>query len=75
MLFDADEAEIRSRPPVLLVHGDAGPMVPVAALHNAEAALKRLGVEVTSHVRRGVGHTIDMDGLKLGEAFLARVLG
>ena len=75
MLIDADEAEIRSRPPMLLVHGDADPMVPIAAFHNAEAASRRLGVEVTSHVSRGVGHSIDMGGLKLGEAFLSRVLG
>jgi phospholipase/carboxylesterase len=75
MLIDADEAEIRSRPPVLLVHGDADPMVPIAAFHHAVAALKRLGVGVASHVSRGVGHSIDMDGLKLGEAFLSRVLG
>jgi phospholipase/carboxylesterase len=75
MLIDAGEAEIRSRPPVLLVHGDADPMIPIAAFHHAQAALKRLGVEVTSHVSRGVGHSIDMDGLNLGGAFLSRVLG
>ena len=75
MLIDADESEIRSRPPVLLVHGDADPMVPIAAFYYAEAALRKLGVEVTSHVSRGVAHSIDMDGLKLGEAFLASVLG
>jgi len=75
MLIDADEADIRSRPPILLVHGDADPMVPIAAFHHAEAELKRLGLEVTSHVSRGLGHSIDMDGLKLGDAFLSRVLG
>jgi phospholipase/carboxylesterase len=75
MLIDADEADIRSRPPILLVHGDADPMVPIAAFHHAQAELKRLGLEITSHVSRGLGHSIDMDGLKLGEAFLSRVLG
>lgn len=75
MLIDADEADIRSRPPILLVHGDADPMVPIAAFHHAEAELKRLGLEVTSHVSCGLGHSIDMDGLKLGDAFLSRVLG
>ena len=74
MLIDADEADIRSRPPILLVHGDADPMVPIAAFHHAQAELKRLGLEVTSHVSRGLGHSIDMDGLKLGDAFLSRVL-
>jgi len=32
------------KPPVLLVHGSADPVVPVAALHMAEAELKRAGV-------------------------------
>lgn len=75
MLIDAGETEVRSRPPVLLVHGDADPMAPIAAFHHAEAALRRLRVAVTSHVSRGLGHSIDMDGLKLGGTFLSRVLG
>ncbi|HEY2707109.1 MAG TPA: alpha/beta fold hydrolase [Caulobacteraceae bacterium] len=74
MLIDTDEADLRTRPPVLLVHGDADPMVPVAAFHNAEAALKRLGFDLTTHVSRGLGHSIDMDGLRLGGAFLSKVL-
>lgn len=37
--------DIQSRPPVLLVHGSHDPIVPVAALHTAEADLKRLEVQ------------------------------
>ena len=75
MLIDADEAEILTRPPVLLAHGDADPMVPVTAFHQARASLERLGFEVTGHVSPGLGHSIDLPGLRLGEAFLTRVLG
>ena len=32
------------KPPVLLVHGTADPVVPIAALHMSESELKRLGV-------------------------------
>jgi phospholipase/carboxylesterase len=74
MLIDADGADLRTRPPILLVHGDSDPMVPVAAFHNAEAALGRLGFDLSSHVSRGLGHSIDMDGLALGGAFLSKVL-
>jgi phospholipase/carboxylesterase len=76
MLADPDSlaAELRSKPPVLLVHGDADPTVPVAALHQAKAALEPLGFEVTTHVSRGLGHSIDEAGLRLGEQFLSRVL-
>jgi phospholipase/carboxylesterase len=76
MLADpgAPVAELRTRPPLLLVHGDADSMVPVSALHHATAALKPLGFEVATHVSPGLGHSIDDAGLKLGEQFLSRVL-
>jgi phospholipase/carboxylesterase len=59
------------KPPVLLVHGTADPVVPIAALHIAESELKHLGVEVTTHVSYGVAHTVDPVGLRLGRDFLA----
>ena len=75
----ADAAALGDRaithPPVLLVHGDADPMIPIAAFHQTEAALTGHGFEVESHISRGVGHSIDMAGLELGGRFLARVLG
>lgn len=76
MLADAaaPAAEYRSRAPVLLIHGDADPMVPVAALTQAQETLAPLGFEVTTHVSRGLGHSIDEAGLRLGGDFLARVL-
>ncbi|HKF63085.1 MAG TPA: alpha/beta fold hydrolase [Dongiaceae bacterium] len=65
-------AEIRSRPPVLLVHGDADPVVPYEELARAAAALKAEGVEVTTETRRGMPHSIDERGLLLGGQFIAR---
>jgi len=74
----ADEAALAAaptRPPVLLVHGDADPMIPIGAFHAADAALRAAGFSVESHVSPGLGHSIDLPGLNLGGAFLARVLG
>ena len=62
------------KPPVLLVHGTADPVVPIAAMHMAESELKRLAVPVTSHVSYGVGHTVDPVGLRLGKEFVAQAL-
>ncbi|HZK98692.1 MAG TPA: dienelactone hydrolase family protein [Caulobacteraceae bacterium] len=74
----ADEAELaseaRTRPPILLVHGDADPMIPIAAFHQARKALGQAGFAVDSHVSPGLGHGIDPAGLQLGGRFLARVL-
>ncbi|MCH8095864.1 MAG: prolyl oligopeptidase family serine peptidase [Proteobacteria bacterium] len=63
--------EIRARPPVLLVHGAADEVVP-AELHSpAVAALEACGVKVSAHIRPGLGHGIDEEGIRLGTEFLA----
>ena len=62
--------EIRVRPPVLLVHGDADEVVPVKALPAAVAALAAAGVKVEQLLRPGLGHGIDEEGLIRGGAFL-----
>ncbi len=59
-----------AKPPVLLVHGTADPVVPVAALHSADSELKRLDVPVTVHQSHGLAHSVDSVGVKLGQDFL-----
>lgn len=66
--------DIRSRPPVLLVHGDADQVVPPQAFPLAVAGLKAAGVSVEELICPGVGHSIDEPGLRRGGAFLRRVL-
>jgi len=66
--------EMKSAPPVLLVHGDADMVVPAMALHAATRALGDAGVPVEWHLRPGLQHGIDGTGLELGAAFLLRVL-
>jgi phospholipase/carboxylesterase len=68
-------AAIRSRPPVLLVHGDADPVVPFGALARAESALTAAGVAVETLTCPGLGHGIDEAGLKRAAGFLQAVLG
>ena len=75
MLVDPAPDNVLTRPPILLVHGEADPMVPIAAFHQAEAGLTELGFQVATHVSPGLGHSIDLDGLRLGGAFLTQVLG
>lgn len=66
--------EIKSRPPMLLVHGDADDIVPVQASQMAKNALEAAGVEVALHIRPGLPHGIDDQGLALGGQFLSKVL-
>jgi len=66
---------IRSRPPVLLVHGEDDPLVPVAALDQAAEGLKAVGVAVEAVRRPGLPHGIDDEGIRLGMGFLAGRFG
>lgn len=77
MLADAEalETEVTTRPPILLAHGDADPVVPFAALAQAQADFTRLNFPITTHTSPGLGHSIDEEGLRLGGEFLAKVLG
>ncbi|NWG23770.1 MAG: dienelactone hydrolase family protein [Pseudorhodoplanes sp.] len=67
-------AEIKSRPPVLLVHGDRDELIPAQALFHAAQGLSALEVPVEWHLSQGVGHGIDQEGLRHGGEFLARRL-
>jgi phospholipase/carboxylesterase len=67
-------AEIRSRPPVLLVHGDQDQLIPVQALLHAAQGLAALEVPVEWHISPGIGHGIDPEGLRHGGEFLARAV-
>jgi phospholipase/carboxylesterase len=66
--------ELRSRPPILVVHGTEDPLVPFAALAEAEAGLKAAGIPVESLACPGIGHSIDERGLRRGGQFLRNVL-
>lgn len=68
------ERQIRSRPPVLLIHGDLDNVIPVEAMFTARDTLKRCGVPVEAHVAQGLGHSIDRQGAAIGGRFLKSVL-
>ncbi len=67
---DRLSAELRSRPPVLLAHGDEDPMVPFSDMAKAASALQDAGVAVQTHVSRQTGHGIAPDGLQAALRFL-----
>lgn len=72
MLADQKPEASADAPPVLLIHGDADPMIPVGALFASAATLAGAGAAVQWHIAPGVGHSIDEVGLTLGGEFLVR---
>lgn len=76
MLIGAEhlEAEIRSRPPVLLTHGSADDVVPAEALPAAKAALEAAGVPVRTRLVPGLGHGIDDVTVRAALGFIGDVV-
>jgi phospholipase/carboxylesterase len=62
--------EVKSRPPVCLVHGDRDDVIPVGALILAAQGLGAAGVGSLWKITRGAGHTIAEEGMVLGGRFL-----
>jgi phospholipase/carboxylesterase len=70
--LDGYKPQVRARPPVLLIHGDADDLIPAQALFHATQGLAALEVPVEWHISAGTGHGIDPEGLRQGGEFLAR---
>ena len=71
---DLLSSELRSRPPVLLVHGTEDPLVPFQSMSAAEAALRDAQVPVETLACVGGEHTIAPEGLERGGRFLREAL-
>jgi phospholipase/carboxylesterase len=70
---EALAAEIETRPPVLLLHGDSDQMLPHVLTERATETLRRHDLSVRMHIARGVGHGIDQTGLSQAASFLLDV--
>jgi phospholipase/carboxylesterase len=67
--------DVTSRPPTMLIHGEADDVIPVEALLMSACGLAAQGVPVEWHVRPALGHGIDETGLALAGGFLKHALG
>lgn len=72
---DMFAVEKTASPPACLVHGEADPVVPVAATVHACDTLKAAGVEVDKTTLPGLEHGIDPNGLQIGTGFIAKRFG
>ena len=70
---DTLAAEIKSRPPILLAHGDSDEMLPHVLTERAAETLQQNDVAVAVHIAPGVGHGIDQTALSHAARFLLEV--
>jgi len=69
---DLIAAEIQCRPPMVLINGDHDELVPAEVQPIAVEALKAAGIEIEGHIRPGLGHSIDEEGIRIAQAFLQK---
>ena len=62
-------------PPILLVHGDQDPVIPLEALFVSSEELAKAEMPTQWHLSLGVGHGIDAGGLRHGGLFIAKGFG
>lgn len=68
------DKSIKVKPPVLLVHGEDDPVIPVEALSIAKQALRTIDVDPEWHIVADLGHGIDALGFQIGYNFMKRML-
>lgn len=68
------EADIRSRPPVLLIHCTQDDVVPFRSMELASSALANADVPVATHASVGLDHSVGPDGLSAATQFARLVL-
>lgn len=66
--------EIKSKPPVCLIHGELDDVVPFASMKHASDALSGVGITASTHPRPGLPHSIDIEGIKIAGEFLKKNL-
>ncbi len=62
-------------PPILLIHGDQDPVIPLEAMFAAMDDFGQASIPNQWHLAFGVGHGIDAEGLRHGGLFLAQGFG
>ena len=67
---DTLKTELKSRPPIYLIHGDQDPMVPYQDTLNAGKILEKSNVNVQTHISKNTQHSIAQDGLEIAIKFL-----
>jgi phospholipase/carboxylesterase len=66
--------EMRSKPPIMLVHGDQDEVLPLGFMFDALEHIAAAGHGAQWHISQGLPHSIGQDGLDLGRHFIGNAL-
>jgi phospholipase/carboxylesterase len=64
--------DIKSKPNICIVHGDADDVVPFSYLDLSVKTLRKNGINAEAHAIHSLSHIINDEGIKLGVEFIKR---
>ena len=68
-------SEVKSQPPILMMHGSTDDVVPPDALYEGVAVLQAAGLQVKGEIIPNLGHGLNDQSILAGMAFLAESFG
>ncbi len=68
-------SEVKSQPPILMMHGVMDDVVPPESLYEGVAALQAAGLKVTGEMVANLGHSLNDQSIMQGMDFLATCFG
>ena len=72
ILTKSGKIEIISKPNICLVHGKNDEVVPKKMMETTKIILKDNKIDVDTHLIENLGHSIDQNGLEIGQNFLVK---
>ena len=74
ILTKSGKIEIISKPNICLVHGKNDEVVPKKMMETTKIILKDNNIDVDTHLIENLGHSINEEGLEIGQNFLVKYL-
>ena len=74
ILTKSGKIEINSKPKICLIHGKEDEVVPKKMMESTEIVLKDSAIDINTHLIENLGHSINQEGLEIGQNFLVKYL-
>ena len=74
ILTKSGKIEINSKPKICLIHGKEDEVVPKKMMESTEIVLKESDININTHLIENLGHSINQEGLEIGQNFLVKYL-
>ena len=74
ILTKSGKIKINSKPNICLIHGQDDEVVPKKMMETTEIILKDHNIDADTHLIENLGHSINEEGLEIGQNFLVKYL-